>query len=236
MVNELIKITTNEEGKQLVSARELYDFLEPTERFSKWFERYCKYGFEENSDYIGCKVFNTLAKQELQDYAMTIEMAKEFSMLQRSDKGKQARLYFIECEKKANNPFKNISPQLKAIFALDERTQKIEKDIKGLEQNIEEIKNDVPLFNIECEQLQNAVRRKGIELLGGKNSKAYQDRSTRTKVYLDIQSTIKRNFGITSYKALKRKQLDKAIKLVNEYKLPIILEEKINELNNQISF
>ena len=98
-MQDLIKIT-EKEGQQLVSARELHEFLEITERFSSWFERYCKYGFEENLDYTGCKVFNTLAKQELQDYAMTIDMAKEFSMLQRSEKGKQARQYFINCEKK----------------------------------------------------------------------------------------------------------------------------------------
>ena len=98
-MRDLIKITTNDKGQQLVSARELHEFLEVTERFSSWFERYCKYGFEENIDYTGCKVFNTLARQELQDYAMTIEMAKEFSMLQRTEKGKEARKYFIECEK-----------------------------------------------------------------------------------------------------------------------------------------
>ena len=98
-MKELIKVTTNDKGQQLVSARELHEFLEVTERFSSWFERYCKYEFEENIDYTGCKVFNTLARQELQDYAMTIEMAKEFSMLQRTEKGKQARKYFIECEK-----------------------------------------------------------------------------------------------------------------------------------------
>ena len=50
-MKDLIKITTNDKGKQLVSARELYEFLEATERFSSWFERYCKYGFEENIDY-----------------------------------------------------------------------------------------------------------------------------------------------------------------------------------------
>lgn len=106
-MKELIKVTTNDKGQQLVSARELYEFLEATERFSSWFERYCKYGFEENIDYIGCKVFNTLARQELQDYAMTIEMAKEFSMLQRTEKGKEARKYFIECEKKAKGIVNN---------------------------------------------------------------------------------------------------------------------------------
>ena len=111
-MKDLIKISTNDKGQQLVSARELYEFLEVTERFSSWFERYCKYGFEENIDYTGCKVFNTLARQELQDYAMTIEMAKEFSMLQRTEKGKQARKYFIECEKIAKgetNTNKHIS-------------------------------------------------------------------------------------------------------------------------------
>ena len=111
-MKELIKVTTNDKGQQLVSARELHEFLEVTERFSSWFERYCKYGFEENIDYTGCKVFNTLARQELQDYAMTIEMAKEFSMLQRTEKGKQARKYFIECEKIAKgeiNENKHIS-------------------------------------------------------------------------------------------------------------------------------
>ena len=93
-------IQENKDLQQAVSARELYQFLEPTERFSNWFDRQVQYGFEEGVDYLGCKVFNTLAKQELQDYLMSVDMAKEVSMIQRSDKGKQARQYFIECEKK----------------------------------------------------------------------------------------------------------------------------------------
>ena len=116
-MKDLIKITINDKGQQLVSARELHEFLEATERFSSWFERYCKYGFEENIDYTGCKVFNTLARQELQDYAMTIEMAKEFSMLQRTEKGKQARLYFIECEKIAKNKPNSITVTENAAIA-----------------------------------------------------------------------------------------------------------------------
>jgi anti-repressor protein len=98
-MNELIKIT-EQDGNKVVSARELYQFLEATERFSNWFERQLQYGFEENIDYVGCKVFNTLANQELDDFAIGIDMAKELSMLSRSDKGKQARQYFIACEKK----------------------------------------------------------------------------------------------------------------------------------------
>lgn len=95
---ELIKIT-EQNGNQAVSARDLHKFLEITERFSSWFERMLQYGFVENVDYQGCEFFNTLANQVLIDYALTLDCAKEIAMLQRSERGKMARQYFIECEK-----------------------------------------------------------------------------------------------------------------------------------------
>lgn len=97
-MNELIKITEYN-GNQVVSARDLHKFLEITERFSSWFERMLQYGFVENIDYQGCEFFNALANQTLTDYAITFDCAKEISMIQRSKKGKEAREYFIECEK-----------------------------------------------------------------------------------------------------------------------------------------
>ena len=100
MKEELIKITTNEEGKQLVSARELHEFLEIKTDFRKWFPRMCEYGFEESIDYTPVKFVHPMNLQECTDYAISIDMAKELSMIQRTEKGKQARLYFIECEKK----------------------------------------------------------------------------------------------------------------------------------------
>ena len=97
-MNELIKITEYN-GNQAVSARDLHKFLEITERFSSWFERMLQYGFVENIDYQGCEFFNALANQTLTDYALTLDCAKEISMIQRSKKGKEAREYFIQCEK-----------------------------------------------------------------------------------------------------------------------------------------
>lgn len=102
-MNELFKVNYDNDRITL-SARDLHDFLEATERFNSWFERMKQYGFVDGVDYLGCKVFNTQARQELQDYQITIEMAKEIAMLQRNDKGKQARQYFIELEKKWNSP------------------------------------------------------------------------------------------------------------------------------------
>lgn len=105
-MKELIKITS-ENGKQLVSARELHEFLEVKSKFTTWFNRMCEYGFEENVDYVIPKNgtlentgFEGLGTPKV-DYAITTSMAKELSMIQRTEKGKQARLYFIECEKRA---------------------------------------------------------------------------------------------------------------------------------------
>lgn len=106
-MNELIHITVEDGSDRItVSARELHDFLEASERFSSWLERMVKYGFAEGTDYLGCKTFNTLARQELDDAQLTIDMAKEICMLQRSEKGKEARKYFIQLEKDWNTPEK----------------------------------------------------------------------------------------------------------------------------------
>lgn len=104
-INELLPIETNSE-RITVSARDLHKFLEATERFSAWFERNTQYGLEENIDYVGCKQFNALARKELQDYQLTIDAGKEISMLQRNEKGRQARKYFIGIEKAWNSPEK----------------------------------------------------------------------------------------------------------------------------------
>lgn len=108
----LIKITENEKGEPTVSGRELYKFLEVTERYSNWFKRMLQYGFVENVDYLGCKVFNTQARQELQEHILKISMAKEIAMLQRNEKGKQIRQFFIEVEKKYNDPMYQMARSL----------------------------------------------------------------------------------------------------------------------------
>lgn len=102
-MKELIKVTKNESGQQIVSARDLYEFLELSERFSKWFERMSTYGFILHSDYTPYQMVHPDNKQEIEDFALTIDCAKEISMLQRTEKGKQARQYFIACEKKVND-------------------------------------------------------------------------------------------------------------------------------------
>lgn len=144
MENELIKITTNEEGKKLVSARELHEFLGLQKRFSAWIEQYIKkdneYLFIEGEDFtsvLTSTVVNNGAKRELQDYAITINMAKEISMVTKNDKGKQARKYFIECEKQLKQAQQPQLPQtyleaLKSLVASEEERIRLEEEKKLL--------------------------------------------------------------------------------------------------------
>ncbi|WP_286154363.1 phage antirepressor KilAC domain-containing protein [Thomasclavelia cocleata] len=134
-MDELLKI--NYGDRITLSARELHSFLELTERFSSWFERMKQYGFVENQDYLGRKVFNTLARQELQDYEITLDMAKEIAMLQRNKKGKEARQYFIEVEKQWNSPERIIARGL----------IESQKMIENLNQQLVEMKPKAEFFD-----------------------------------------------------------------------------------------
>ena len=101
MENELINVK-NEDGKLLVSLRELHEKLGIKTQFTKWAIRMFEYGFEENIDYIPVSQKRlTVQGNEttFTDYIITIDMAKEICMIQRSDIGKEFRKYFIECEK-----------------------------------------------------------------------------------------------------------------------------------------
>lgn len=117
-MNDLIEIKINYDGeKPTVSGRELWERLDrPYEKFTKWFDKYKEYGFTENIDYKAmCMKFHTAQGNEstAQDYEITIEMGKELCMLQRTDKGKQFRKYFIQIEEAWNTPEMVMSRALK---------------------------------------------------------------------------------------------------------------------------
>ena len=96
---ELIKLTKNEQGIETVNARELHAFLEVKTRFNDWIaNRISEFGFTENKDFVSLTE-NLVSGGKQNVFHISIDMAKELSMLERNDKGKQARLYFIECER-----------------------------------------------------------------------------------------------------------------------------------------
>ena len=121
-MNELIKVTTNENDEQLVNGRELYEFLGVKDNYNDWFKRMIKYGFDENVDFISFseKSDKPFGGRPQVNHYVKLDMAKEISMLQRTERGKQARRYFIQLEKFWN------SPEMVTKRALEFQQKKIE--------------------------------------------------------------------------------------------------------------
>ena len=114
-MDSLIKISINESEEQVVSGRELHEFLEVGTQYTKWFERKVeKYGFIENIDFATISQ-NRLTAQgnetTYKEHILKLSMAKELAMLENNEKGKQARLYFIRCEEEYKKQRQNILPQ-----------------------------------------------------------------------------------------------------------------------------
>lgn len=102
-MNELIKISYENAERPTVSGRELHDALEVETPYHKWFPRMCEYGFLELEDFW-TKMSESTGGRPSTDHQLTIPMAKEICMLQRSEKGKQFRQYFIRVEEAWNSP------------------------------------------------------------------------------------------------------------------------------------
>lgn len=136
-MNELIKVDFTGD-RPAVSARELHEFLEVKTAYKDWFPRMCEYGFTTGTDFNLLKIErvqmegNRMVSRPVEDAALTIDMAKEICMIQRNEKGKQARQYFLQLEKDWNSPEKVLARALRIA----------ERKINGLE---EKVKQDAPL-------------------------------------------------------------------------------------------
>lgn len=105
-----------------------------------------------------------------------------------------------------------------------ELTEKIEK----VNDDLQEFKKDMPLLALECQKITRAKNQKVVPLMGGKSAPAYKNKSLMHKVYGDIDAQLRREFGVNTYKAIKRNQCDLAIRIIESYKLPMFLQKEID--------
>lgn len=142
-MNDFAMITINQENDRItVSARELHEFLQVKTAFKDWFPRMCEYGFEEGVEF--CSFLSETSEQggrPAKDAQLTIEMAKEICMLQRNERGKAARQYFIQLEKDWNSPEKVMARALKIadekIVLLNQKNLLLEQQVAEYEPKIQ---------------------------------------------------------------------------------------------------
>ena len=112
---------------------------------------------------------------------------------------------------------------------LTERIDKVDKDLQ-------DFKADMPLLALECQRITRAKNQKVVPLMGGKDAPAYKNKSLMHKVYSDVDAQLRREFGVNTYKAIKRSQCDLAVEIIKKYELPRCLREEIEDENSQMCF
>ncbi|MBY1605481.1 phage antirepressor KilAC domain-containing protein [Clostridioides difficile] len=129
----LIKVEVNENQEPIVNARELHEFLEVNSNYTTWFKRMCEYGFTINEDFIPILEESTGGRPS-ENHVIKLDMAKEIAMIQRNEKGKQARKYFLQIEKDWNSPEKVMARALiVANKTIEKKSREIEEKDKVIQ-------------------------------------------------------------------------------------------------------
>lgn len=119
------------------------------------------------------------------------------------------------------------------VDGIEKETLYNKEEIQSVKEELEKFKSDVPAFNADTKDIQNALRKKAIEVLGGKDSNAYHDNSVRGYAFADIQIELRRQFGVKRYDQIRHKDVPDALKVIEEYKPPIHIKDKIEMANAQ---
>lgn len=182
-MNELIKTITRDDGTIAVSGRELHDFLEVDTPYTQWFDRMIDYGFTENTDFKGLsqKSEKPIGGRPRIDHVMTLDMAKEVAMIQRTDRGKQARQYFIEIDKQAHHDMTGLSPATRAAVAATQALAAQERRLNRVDAKVDAISDIVSISTMDWRRATRDIITKIAHMRGDD----YQ--ATRNDIYKDVE-------------------------------------------------
>lgn len=226
---EVIPVYTTDEGNKVVLGRELHEKLGIVERYSKWFARMVEYGFTESEDYTPYQTVHPQNKQSIDDHIMTLDMAKHIAMIQRTPQGMAIRQKLIDLEKETAQNFGGLSKELQAIIMLDSRSMQHEKRIEALESTM----------TVDYEQrlaLRRCVNAVVVRALGGKESNAYNDPHTRSKVYSECNRDVQTWFRVNAVGNVPRKRFDEAVDYVQNWKPSTNTAMLVQNANRQTRF
>ena len=119
------------------------------------------------------------------------------------------------------------------IALLAQGHTELRAEVDEIKAEVKALKDDMPVFTTDAKDIQNALRKKAIEVLGGKGSNAYNDKSVHGYAFADIQIELRRQFGVKRYDQIKHKDVPVALNIIEEYKPPIHIRDKISMANAQ---
>ena len=214
-MNDLIKINHDSSDRPTVMGRELHEALEIKTPYTKWFSRMCEYGFAENSDFIlvrqNCQTNNPKnPTTTIEDHQLTIDMAKELCMIQRSEVGRKCRQYFIEVEKQWNSP--------EAV--MDRALKYADQKIKQLEQE----RANAPISIYQHDTLRKEIVVKAIDLCG--SGRVYSD--IGVDIRMAIEKKLLKTLNVQTIAMIAVCRFSAAVEICRTFKPDAALRTVIN--------
>ncbi|AEB73690.1 antA/AntB antirepressor family protein [Lentilactobacillus buchneri] len=218
-MDQLIKILNYADG-QAVSGRDLHDFLGLKTPYTQWMDRMIEYGFAENVDFA---VINKNVNDEsafgnvrkITDHALTLDMAKEIAMIQRTDKGKQARQYFIQVQKSYQQQFSLPQTPDEKIHLLLENSDQVNRQVKQIDTRVTKLEDDQPIAPGEYSYISTRVKRAVNSYIGIHHLVLNQKQ--RAMLYKDINRGINEVTGIKTRTQLRKKDFDVADEFITNW-------------------
>lgn len=238
-MNQLITITQNENNDQVVSGRELHEFLGVKDHYTDWFKDMCKYGFTENIDFITLNELSEktegsrLVKRNIINHALKLDMAKEISMIQRNEKGKQARQYFIEVEKELKQQLLPQTPE-QQIALLAQGNVNLNKKVEQIENSVLDLTDRFGLPSNKAKVLQKKVASKVYMFTGGKYSNAHK--KLGAKVFREFYKDLNNRLDVVKYSDIPLSRYDEATEYLDMWQPSFNTTLEIRGLNSQTSF
>lgn len=220
---ELIKITTDEQGQKLVSARELYLGLGLNKaHWKRWSEQNILNNvfFKENVDWVGFAMM--VNGNETQDFAISLDFAKHIAMMARTEMSHKYRNYFIECEKAAHNPYSHLSKEFQALIMHDEKIMKLERRVEDIEDNAYLSPSEYGMVGQKVNNKIHAiVTERGLKL----------SRQQRSELYKSLNRDIKTITGVHHRCQLRRKHLDQVLEFIYRWEPSLATMMKVEQMD-----
>lgn len=237
-MNEVIEFYINEENEQSVSARDLHKALEVKTRFNEWFTSNSK-RFEQQVDFSYAVTTAHVGKgavREVDDYLMSIDMAKHIALMSGTDKGAEIRNYFIAAEKKLKQvmaqPIQPMTPMemMETQFAI---LKEVKAENAELKTEFVELKESFGLPNVYAKRFTKSRNRRVIDVMGGYHGQAYNNKKVRGAVYKEMANIIKGHFMVDEYASIPLSRFDEAIQMVEAWTPSEVLQLAIDGSNAQ---
>lgn len=189
---------------------------------------------QEKREFVNRPQIDDASKKATKLYLWTQKGAFLHAKSLNTDKAWEVYDHLVDSYFEKKRPLK-LSTEEK-IQILAQGNVELQEKVEAIDKDLQELKRDLPLLGVECQKITYAKNQKVVPLLGGKDAPAYKNRSIRQKVYTDIDNQLRREFGVNTYKAIKRSQTDLAISIIKEYDLPMVLKNEIDAENAQECF